>query len=493
MLIPGIYNLVGKEYIPNSVLLLTGPSGVGKSVYCRHFFLEGLLNGDYCIYVSSLLNNIQFRTLFSNVEGEILNENSFLVNPCQRELDSDQNLLTALEEIKTIITAKRMKDISNKYKQIRLVIDSITHLFILFGEKLVETFLFQLYFILKKIDAKAIFTLTTSSINEYVINRLSSIFDGIIEMKLEEKNTDFNNPNFFISSSIDRFIRILSIKSIGHTSKWIKFEISHEGNISFGNYNLLHCYLCKDPITDETPVIYSELPFHSHHLEMYKKFIRLYGLNVTDIGLSSSEAINGSFFFIDIVGLSDPSLSVNKQREKIENLNNIISSCDAFKTIDDNNKVILPTGDGMVIGYLINPELPLQLSIQIHQKLKEYNINKKNNNKEQDQIGVRIGLSSGPVFKVNDIKNNPNYWGPGIILARRVMDIGNNGHILMANNLAESLIPLKEEYKKIIKPVGKYQIKHGQFIGLFSVYSEDFGNSESPLFNRNTVIYLENN
>jgi hypothetical protein len=273
-------------------------------------------------------------------------------------------------------------------------------------------------------------------------------------------------------------MRILSIKNIAHNPHWVQFEITDEGNIIFSKEKILYCYLCKEPIANDF-VLYSDLPFHSSHLEIYKKFSRLYGMNITDIGISSSEAINGNFFFIDIVGLSNPSLPVNKQREKIENLNDLIASCDAFKDFEDNNKIILPTGDGMVIGYMINPELPLQLSIQLHQKLKEYNVKKTNN--KNDIIGVRIGLSSGPVFKVNDIKNNPNYWGPGIIYARRVMDIGNVGHILMDAHLAKSLIPLKEEYDKIIKPIGRFRIKHGIGIDLFSVFSKDFGNPEVPM------------
>ena len=55
-------------------------------------------------------------------------------------------------------------------------------------------------------------------------------------------------------------------------------------------------------------------------------------------------------------------------------------------------------------------------------------------------MGVRIGLTYGPVFIVNDINNNQNVWGPGIILARRVMDIGDNFNILLADRLAEELI-----------------------------------------------------
>ena len=88
---------------------------------------------------------------------------------------------------------------------------------------------------------------------------------------------------------------------------------------------------------------------------------------------------------------------------------------------------------------------------------------------------------TGPVFTVNDIKSNQNYWGPGIILARRVMDIGNEWHILIADNLAETLIALKEEYKKTIKLIGNYRIKHGQEIRLYSLYSNEFGNSELPI------------
>ena len=95
-------------------------------------------------------------------------------------------------------------------------------------------------------------------------------------------------------------------------------------------------------------------------------------------------------------------------------------------------------------------------------------------------IGVRIGLSSGPVFIVNDINNSQNVWGPGIILARRVMDVGDNLHILLADRLAEELIALKDDYRVTIKYLCEYQIKHGQTIKLFNAYSEEFGNSNLP-------------
>ena len=482
MQIPGLHNLTGKDAIPETIFILTGNSGVGKSVYCRNFYLDGLSSEDYCIYIDCLSNSIDFEKKFSNIEKETLDQNSLFINPYKIKCQNEQKLSKVLDELTIAIESKKNNFGNNKSKHIRVVVDSLTHLLILFDEKAVEDFIKDLYFLMKTNNAIGIFTNTVPSVNEHVASRLTCLFDGIIEMRLEDKNTNGhdNSHSYHSSSSILRKMRILSIKNISHNPHWVQFEITEEGNIIFSKEKISYCYLCKEPITNDL-VMYSDLPFHLSHLEIYKKFSRLYGMNITDIGISSSEAINGNFFFIDIVGLSNPSLPVNKQREKIENLNDLIASCDAFKDFED-NKIILPTGDGMVIGYLINPELPLQLSIQLHQKLKEYNLKKTNN--KNDIIGVRIGLSSGPVFKVNDIKNNPNYWGPGIIYARRVMDIGNTGHILMDAQLAKSLIPLKDEYDKIIKPIGQYKIKHGTGIELFSVFSKDFGNPELPIIDK---------
>jgi hypothetical protein len=99
-------------------------------------------------------------------------------------------------------------------------------------------------------------------------------------------------------------------------------------------------------------------------METYIKLAGAYGPSISEIGLPLG-AFNVSFFFIDIVGLSDPSLSVRKQIQKIEALNKLIASCDAFKASSGKRIIILPTEDGMAIGFLLNPELPMELSIQL--------------------------------------------------------------------------------------------------------------------------------
>jgi len=496
MQIPGTYSLTGKGTIPESLLLLTGPVGAGKTIYCRQFIIDGLLDGDYCIYISSSLTDKQFKTHFSNTENLNLYKNSKFINPylCKGHLDNrDSSSITglkesegscnklslALAEIQTAITqinnlaANEPHDSSAKNNDqnfassgIRVVVDSLTQLLTVFEESAVLKFVNDLSFLLKDVGAMAIFTLTSPSPNKYLINGLSSILDGVIEM-----NTELHR------NALARSIRLLSIKAINHKPSWVYFNIADDGSLSFVNeLSSGTCTLCGKAVKG-TPIVDSNFLFDSQTcLERYKKLTELYGSNtVTEIGLPS-EVINVNFFFIDIVSLSDPSLSVKKQIEKIGILNKIIGSCESYFRTPRDRKIILPTGDGMAIGFLLSPESPLQLSTEVHRKLRIYNRGKS----IEDIIGVRIGLSSGPVFIVNDIDNNQNVWGPGIILARRVMDIGDNFHILLADRLAEELIGLKDEYRTTIKYVLDYQIKHGQRIKIYSAFSKEFGNPMQP-------------
>ena len=530
MQFPGISYMAEKATIPESLILVSGPSGSGKSVYCRQFFEDGILGGSYCIYISSSLINKQFRNQFSRIENLTLDKNCMFINPYLYTMPVDnppQNLSSSsvsyskpeiedeikgsedgnmrtehshggprpdklaltLAEVHNCITRirkyenntelisqdamRRDKELTSPLtsevelhlsRPIHLIIDSLTHLTAIFGEEAVLKFLNDLSFVLKNAEASAIFTLTTPT-NELFKNALSSILDGIIELKLEE-----------YSGSLTRSIRLLSIKGMYHATSWINFKISDDGTLTFADQSSLStCMLCGKLIFGR-PILDSDFTFDSQScLETYKKLSGVYGSNISEIGLPS-EVVNVNFFFIDIVSLSDPSLSVKKQMEKIAILNKMIGSCQAYERTPKDKKIILPTGDGMAIGFLLNPELPFQLSIQLHRKLRAYNRGKAN----EETIGVRIGLGSGPVFVVNDIRDNQNVWGPGIILARRVMDIGDNFHILLADRLAEELIALKDEYKSAIRPITDVRIKHGQRIKLYSAFSDDFGNPESP-------------
>ncbi|MGB7632772.1 MAG: ATPase domain-containing protein [Nitrososphaeraceae archaeon] len=484
MHIPGLLELTEREEIPKCMILLTGNSNVGKSCYAREFLLERMNDGSDCVYISCTDTEEQFQNwmISAGVARTLINSSLHFINPYIRRSagDNSSQLIGIISEIKEITSAthnsnignsnvgtenerNRIKNLPEKKKpNFTLIIDSLNHLIALFGLKEVEGFVTDVYFTSKIQGLSGICCLTVPSIDKEQYERLSLSFDAILEMAFKEE----------IESRL-RAMKMTLIRGVVLTPKWVDFEITQDGFIRFLQKGSdFICYVCKSKI-NENPITYSGLYFHVNHLEVYKKLVGIYGLSLSELGFSS-EVMDASFFFIDIVGLSDPSYSVSSQRQKIEVLNNLIMTCSAYNL--EEKKIILPTGDGMVIGFLLNPELSLKLGIQLHQKLRTYNRGKG----ERDRIKVRIGLSSGPVFSVSDIKNNQNFWGPGIILARRVMDIGGEGHILLSDSLAKALLALKDEYKPIINYIGDYSIKHGQVLTLYSAYSDDFGNSDVP-------------
>src|SRR5438552_2587418 len=91
----------------------------------------------------------------------------------------------------------------------------------------------------------------------------------------------------------------------------------------------------------------------------------------TDLNL-----IHAHFFFVDVVGLSDPIMSTRMQIKKIEVLNKSILECKTYTSTPENAMLVLPAGDGMAIGFLQGPELPLKLAIEVHEKLAKYNKSK---------------------------------------------------------------------------------------------------------------------
>ncbi|MGH9909945.1 MAG: adenylate/guanylate cyclase domain-containing protein, partial [Nitrososphaerales archaeon] len=188
--------------------------------------------------------------------------------------------------------------------------------------------------------------------------------------------------------------------------------------------------------------------------------------------------IYAHFLFVDIAGISSTA-SVKKQIDKIKELNSIMSSCEIFRNTDTSWMIVLPVGDGICIAFLQGPELPLLLAMELHQKLNLYNKGKSS----EEALRIRIGVNDGPVYVVRDVMGNQNIWGPGIIIARRVMDVGDEGHILVSQRMAETLRELSDEYKVLIKPLHDYTFKHGLTMLLYSVYRNGIGNPKTPTKN----------
>jgi archaellum biogenesis ATPase FlaH len=465
MTIPGLAELSdGEENISPTLFLLSGPPGIGKRDYCREFLEEGLSSRKKCIFLSSKIADKEKFELF-NIDGKKFN--SLFVNPVLLyDTPNQKSLDEALDRITSFLSHIQI-DASNDQNDshsldenniVYFVMDSLNHFCDIFEVDSVRRFLAKLVLQLKKKKTIGIFTIDSPVPSEY--HTIVSFCDGIMEMKFEESN-----------DSLIRKIRLLSMAGHAMTKPtWIQFSIDKNGRFTFAD-DLLKCTL-DGRVIQHPPVYYLDLPFHTEECaRTYRKFMSVF----KDFD-PKYEILNYNFCFIDIVGLSNPELAVHRQKEKIVRLNEFISSCNSFRKISDELKIILPAGDGMAIGYENNPELPYKLSVELHGYLRKYN----KRMEPENRIKVRIGLSSGPVFTVYDISNRLNVWGPGIIMARRVMDLGDSWHILVSENFAMQLRPLYEEYKNNIRLIGSYEIKHGEKINVYSAYSDDYGNPELP-------------
>jgi KaiC/GvpD/RAD55 family RecA-like ATPase/class 3 adenylate cyclase len=513
--IPGIVELIGSEnddgskrsnrpVLAPSLFLLTGPSGVGKTVYCRQFLIDALQHGYHTMFLTAAISDRQFKMLFpADSAGKLAQSCSFInpyigsgiSNPRDSSSHAANRLSLALAEIRNVLSSKTRATLdtaanldNTESPTVCVVVDSLTEFFLLFDEPAVLKFITELCLLLKQFDATAILVLASVQASTSVPalaslpNILASFVDGILEMKTEEEIIGSSKKG-----SLVRSIRLLSMKGMYHKPDWIPFRITSTGTVNFGNVSSvsLNCTMCGNPITG-VPIMDSDFAFDTKScVETYHRLAGIYGSGISEISGLPSQVVNMNFFFIDIVGLSNPAQSVKRQIEKIEILNRLIGSCDAFAR-NKETKIVLPTGDGMAIGFYTSVESPFLLATQLHSKLFDYNRSAGSEQGEmaaegeRDRLGVRIGLGSGPVFIVNDIKGNQNVWGPGIILSRRVMDIGDNRHILISGNMAEMLVSLRDEYKRVIQPIGDYQIKHGQTIKIYSAFSDSFGNANPP-------------
>ncbi|HEU5246130.1 MAG TPA: tetratricopeptide repeat protein, partial [Candidatus Udaeobacter sp.] len=171
--------------------------------------------------------------------------------------------------------------------------------------------------------------------------------------------------------------------------------------------------------------------------------------------------------FIDAVGYSK--LSLDEQRTLIDRLNQLVRSTAEFRSAEAAGKLIkIATGDGMALVFYNRLEAPVECALQISRALKEY-----------PELRLRMGVHSGPVSGVIDVNERPNVAGAGINVARRVMDCGDAGHILLSKHVAEDL----EEYGKwrpLLHDLGSCEVKHGVSVSVVNLYADQVGNAKLP-------------
>jgi adenylate cyclase len=170
--------------------------------------------------------------------------------------------------------------------------------------------------------------------------------------------------------------------------------------------------------------------------------------------------------FLDIVGYSK--CLTDEQQGLIDRLNQAVRSSDEFQKAAAEDRLIkIPTGDGMALIFYNSPEQPVNCAQEISRALKD------------SSLPVRMGVHSGPVSAVTDLNDRVNAAGIGINVAQRVMDCGDNGHILLSKRVAEDLQQYSR-WRPHLHDLGEVEVKHGERVHVFNFYTNDAGNPEPP-------------
>ena len=271
---PGSNKLVEGQ-VPAQSFLLIGQSGIGKTIFCKQFIYNGLLNGESCIYLSTDESPEDIENSMKNFGFNLscnLNDCSFKIIDCYSwKLGAKSTSEFAVQNPTDLVSiSKKIEEAWKDLGKIRLVLDSITGLISLSNHHQIyfSKFLQAIVAKLRRMDGNAIFTVAPEAHDQQFMSFLRLAFDGTIEMKTDETGRD-----------LKRLLRVFSLRGAKHKTNWTPFEITNKG-IILKYEKALRCDMCSRQIEWE-PIFEiiegKECKFDTHDCaKTYKKFKSLY-------------------------------------------------------------------------------------------------------------------------------------------------------------------------------------------------------------------------
>lgn len=216
--IKGLDSLIEGGFPDNSLILLSGTCGTGKSLFGINFLIEGAIKGEPGVYVSleeSPEENIRQMKTFGWPVDELIKKRKLLI--IQPTLYNYEALLTKIEDAVNMIGAKR------------LVLDSLS---------IIGMYFENMYKVRKSI-------LELSS----MLKRLGCTTIAVDETETEEDLSAFHVEEFVVDGLIllyymkqrDKFLRALTVRkmrSTSHSSKIHPFTIKSPGGIVVSSKNI---------------------------------------------------------------------------------------------------------------------------------------------------------------------------------------------------------------------------------------------------------------
>jgi KaiC/GvpD/RAD55 family RecA-like ATPase len=173
--------LGGEGYPDRSAIMVVGPPGIGKEALGYWFLRSGLMQGDFCLYVTRLTVP-EIRQDIRAFHGE-WNPEPFWVAADGGQIKLDVNDLVGL--------SSKIKDALRTGaggRRVRVVTDVVSSLLMLNPPETVYRFLAQLFSEIKQnYDAVILATVEEGMHSPQALAAMQQLFDGVIELRLYEK------------------------------------------------------------------------------------------------------------------------------------------------------------------------------------------------------------------------------------------------------------------------------------------------------------------
>jgi len=178
--VPALDKLMTDGYPDKSAILVVGPPGIGKEALGYWFTRTGLVQGDFCLYVTRL----SVREVLQDVKGfniDMQQKVPLWLSSDGGQLKYDVNDLANLSfNLKEVLK-------QNANRRIRVVVDVLSSLLMLNQPDTIYKFLSQLLEEVKKYDAVLLATLEEGMHKPEVLTAMQQLFDGVVELRLYEE------------------------------------------------------------------------------------------------------------------------------------------------------------------------------------------------------------------------------------------------------------------------------------------------------------------